>query len=139
VIKGNYQPNVYIPPMYDKSCEKADDYDELMSCFNEKISAHILRTFDPKIRNKSNLSGDIRIICSFQIDTDTKTKNIKVKAPNPSLENELEETIKEMPDVYKPAYMNGVPVKASFSIPVVFKMDYTLPTEPYKSSSKTFR
>jgi len=138
MIQGNKQPDVYIPKMYNKYVEKADDYDELMNCFNEKISAHILRTLNPQIRNKSNLSGDIRIICIFQIDTDSKIKIIKVKAPNPSLENELEETIKEMPDIYKPAYRNGVPVKASFSIPVVFKMDYTTPTEPYKSSSKTF-
>lgn len=139
VIQCNDKPNVYIPSIYDKSCEKSDSPGELIKCFNEEISSHIIRTFDTKVRNKTNLTGDIRIYCSFQIDVDSKIINIKVKAPNPSLGNELEESIKNMPNVCKPAFLNGVAIKSSYRIPLLFKLGDKIPEYPNKSSSKTFR
>lgn len=136
VIQCNDKPNVYIAACYDKHCEKSDSPVELMECFNERISAYIIESFDASVRSKTNLTGDVRIYCSFQVDVDTKIINVKVKAPNPSLANEMEEMLKDMPTVYKPAYLNGVAIKSSYTIPVTFQLGDNIPEDPFKSLNK---
>ena len=136
VIQCNDKPNVYIAACYDKHCEKSDSPVELMECFNERISAYIIESFDTSVRSKTNLTGDVRIYCSFQVDVDTKIINVKVKAPNPSLANEMEEMLKDMPSVYKPAYLNGVAIKSSYTIPVTFQLGDNIPEDPFKSLNK---
>lgn len=136
VIQCNDKPDVYIAPCYDKHCEKSDSSEELMECFNERISAYISKSFDTSVRSKTNLTGDVRIYCSFQVDVDTKIINVKVKAPNPSLANEMEEMLKDMPSVYKPAYLNGVAIKSSYTIPVTFQLGDNIPEDPFKSLNK---
>ena len=137
VIQCNDKPNVYIPPIYNKSCEKSDSSNELMLCFNEKISALITSSFDTKVRNKTNLTGTIRIFCTFEIDVDSKVIIKNVKAPNPSLANELEESIKNMPNFYKPAFLNGVAIKSTYTIPLVFVLGNKIPENAYKPISGT--
>ena len=56
-----------------------------------------------------------------------------MKAPNPSLANEMEEMLKDMPSVYKPAYLNGVAIKSSYTIPVTFQLGDNIPEDPFKS------
>lgn len=136
IIQCNDKPNISIPPYYDKHCEKSDSPVELMKCFNERISTYIVRNFDANLRSKTKLTGDLRISCSFQVDVDAKIINVKVKAPNPSFANEMEEMLKDMPAVYKPAYMNGKAIKMSFLIPVVFKLGDNIPVDPFKSINK---
>ena len=76
VIQCNDKPDVHIAPCYDKHCEKSDSSEELMECFNERISAYISKSFDTSVRSKTNLTGDVRIYCSFQVDVDTKIINV---------------------------------------------------------------
>ena len=139
VIQCNDKPDVYIAPCYDKHCEKSDSSEELMECFNERISAYIAKSFDTSVRSKTNLTGDVRIYCSFQVDVDTKIINVKVKAPNPSLANEMEEMLKDMPSVYKPSYLNGVAIKSSYTIPVTFQLGNNIPEDPFKGMNKSIQ
>lgn len=139
VIQCNEKPDVYIPPIFNKRCEKSDSTEELWKCLNENMSYYIIKNFDSNLRSKTNLTEDIRINCSFQIDADAKVTNVKIKAPNPSLANEMEEMLKDMPAVYKPAYLNGVAIKSSYTVPVVFKIGSTIPEDPFKAINKGFK
>lgn len=135
VIQCNDKPNVYIPPIYDKSCEKSDSAKELMNCYQENIQSHFFKIFDSKVRNKTNLTGTVKIYCTYEIDIDGKVSIKNVKAPNPSLAKELEETIKKLPNFYKPAYVNGVAVKSTFRVPVVFELGEKIPESTNTSRS----
>lgn len=137
VIQCNDKPDVYISACYDKYCTKSNSSDELMKCFNERISAYIVESFDTNVRSKTNLTGKVRIFCSFQVDVDTKIINVKVTASNPSLAKEMEEILKDIPNVYKPAYSNGVAIKSSYSIPIVFYLGDNIPEDPFKSLNKS--
>ena len=45
----------------------------------------------------------------------------------------MEEMLKDMPSVYKPAYLNGVAIKSSYTIPVTFQLGDNIPEDPFKS------
>jgi hypothetical protein len=139
VIQCNDKPNVYIPAYYDKYCEKSDSPKELMNCFNERISTYIASSFDTSVRSKTNLTGDVRIYCSFQVDVNSKIINIKVKAPNPGLANEMEDMLRDMPRVYKPAYLNGVAIKSSYTIPVTFQLGNNIPEDSFEGMNKSIQ
>lgn len=140
IIQCNDKPNVYIPAHYDKSCLKSDSSEDLWKCFNEKMNYYITSNFDTSVRYKTKLTGEIRIICKFQVDENAKIINVKVQAPNPSFANEMEEMLKDMPSFYKPAYLNGVAIKSSYSVPVVLNLSRNTSTEdPFKSSNKRFK
>lgn len=106
-------------PVY-KGCEKSKAPSALGKCLSEKISAHVMREFDTNIRNKTELKGKIKLLCIFKIDTDGNIIDVKAKAPNPFLANEVEKVIKDLPKVVAPGFQNGKAVKVPYSLPIVF-------------------
>jgi len=106
IIVSNDKPFVHTPPVFDKNCESSNS-NELIDCMNQSIKNLVVNNFKRTIRNKTKLKGVINVRFSFQIDDKGKIINVKAFAPNAEICNELEQIIKSMPDVYKPAYING--------------------------------
>ncbi len=139
IIQCNEIPNIYIPPTFDKSCQKSDSPKELLKCLNESIAFYITSSFDPNGLYKSTIKDDIRLTCNFLIDVDSKVSILKMTAPNPSLEQELIASFNKIGSVYKPAYINGEATKICFTLPVVIKSDTGtyLPTNLYNTQGKS--
>ena len=137
IIECSDKPIVIIPPFFDKNCQKSESPNELMNCFWENIHSTIRRNFDTTLLSKTELQGKYRISCSFEIDTDAKIKNVKVKAPNPIIANETEKIINKISSVYKPAYSNGIAIKKNFriTIPIVLEKKYD---DPFRMGLKDF-
>lgn len=123
VIQCNETPNVYIPPCFDKNCEKSKSSEELMKYFYEKINEIIVRNISKSLYSKTELTKGFFVFCGFQVDSDAKIIDVKVKAPNPIMANGMEQIIKDT-TVYKPAYLNGKAIKSSYSIPIRFNVGY---------------
>lgn len=124
IIQCNETPNVYIPPCFDKNCEKSKSSEELMKNFYEKINEIIVRNINKNLYSKTELTKGFFLFCSFQVNSDAKIVDVKVKAPNPIMANGMEQVIKDIATVYKPAYLNGKAIKSSYSIPVRFNVGY---------------
>ena len=74
----------------------------------------------PVDAEKNGIQG--RVFCSFVIETDGSTSNIKVtKSVDPSLDKEAIRVISHMPK-WIPGKTNGTPVRVRFSTPVTFRL-----------------
>ena len=74
----------------------------------------------PADAEKNGIQG--RVFCSFVIETDGSTSNIKVtKSVDPSLDKEAIRVISHMPK-WIPGKTNGTPVRVRFSTPVTFRL-----------------
>ena len=138
VIQCNDKPNVFLTPCYDKYCEKSDSPEELKKCFNESISSYIVKNINHNIINDTKILGDIITYCAFSVAADGKIVVLKVQAPNPIIANELEEILKRHPNIYKPAYYNGVAIGFAYRIPVVLKSSSYIPQDSSKSTINTY-
>ena len=138
IIECNNKPEIYAYPLFDRSCEKSSSALDVKRCFNDKISSIIIFEFDRQLRTKTKLTGEIRLFTSFEINTEGEFVNIKVKAPNPFLENEMVRIIKEIPKLYKPAYLNRKPTLFKFTLPVIFSVGENKPEDPFKGLEKKF-
>ena len=114
IIKCNDKPIVFIPPFFNKHCEKLKSSEDVYNSLNENISSIIKSEFKRSLPNSTKLSGIIKISCSFQIDSEGKIINVKGYAPNPIISNKLEEIIKNITSVYKPAYLNGKAISTNY-------------------------
>lgn len=139
IIQCNENPNVSLPAFFNKKCEKSDSPEELRKCFWSNIENTIIRNFDTKLLSKTNLNGEVKVNCQFQVDTNAKIINVKVQAPNPIISNELEKIINEIPNIYKPAYWNGKAITSSFRITIPFKLRQGNSVDPFESMNKNIK
>jgi hypothetical protein len=114
IIQSPDNPNVFIPACFDKNCGKHQTPAELRDCLYQNVNSLIDRDFDVKMFSKTKVIGKVKIYCNFQIDVDAKIINVKVEAPNSIIASEIEQIIKNISKVYKPAYSNGVAIKTSY-------------------------
>jgi hypothetical protein len=138
IIACEDRPNVYIPPLIKKECENLKNAHEAMICFNQYISTIIHNEFDTNLRSKTKLKGIIKIRCSFHVDPTGNIVKVKVYSPNPSFTNEMEEIIKGIPKMYKPAYLNGVAFETPFNLPISFNVGENNPEDPFKNLNKNW-
>lgn len=115
IIVSNDRPVIHTPPIFDKDCEASKNSNELYDCMNENIKTVVVNNFKRTIGNKTELTGIIKLSFSFQIDSAGKIVNVKAFAPNPTIGNELEQLIKNISGVYKPAYLNGKAVSKIYT------------------------
>jgi hypothetical protein len=112
VIQCNVTPNVYIPPYFDKTCENSNSSAEIMKCFAEKTMQYFSNNMGNSYFLKhTEFTKSFTLVCEFKVDTDAKIIDVRVQTPDPNLANDMEKIIKNIDSVYKPAYLNGKPVK----------------------------
>lgn len=100
-------------------CEKTERSEQL-SCFNNKISEHIVKHFRyPKYALNNNIQG--RVLVQFIINKEGKVEKITTRGPHPLLEEEAFRIISRLPKM-KPGMQKGKPVKVKYAIPINFKL-----------------
>lgn len=111
-------------PIY-KGCNEKLKNIELKKCMSIGIQNHISKNFNLSIAKKLGIpkGTKIRISVIFKIDTKGKIVNIKARSDYPELEKEAIRTIKSIPKLKKPGYVDNKPVVVPYSIPIVFAVN----------------
>ena len=89
-------------------------------CFQNKMNRHIAQNFRyPEFAQKNGIQG--RVFVRFIIGKDGNISEIRSRGPHGSLERAAERIIEKLPKM-TPGYLNGLPVKVPFSIPITFSL-----------------
>nr|WP_314895807.1 hypothetical protein [uncultured Flavobacterium sp.] len=139
VIECNEKPNVYLPPIIRKNCEKSKNPHEVINCLNQYIGNIIINEYKTNLSSKTQLKGIIKVYCNFNIDTIGNIVKVKVISPNPHLTKEIEKIITGIPKMYKPAYLNGVAYETSFNLPLRFDIGDNKAVEPFQNLNKSIK
>ena len=93
-----------------------DDNDK--KCFNRKMQQHFAENFDRDMPNRLGLSsGKKRLIMLFNIDKKGIVSDVRVKAPDPKLEDEAKRVISLLPRMI-PGENNGEIVSVKYTLPM---------------------
>ena len=98
-------------------CEQSDD---LKACFIEKLHEFVRTNFNyPEAAKNQGISG--RVYVSFVIDTNGNVTKLKMRGPNPILENEAKRIISLLPTI-TPGEVDGKPVAMAMALPIAFRL-----------------
>ena len=100
-------------------CEKVRK-SKRRDCFQDKMNQHIVQNFRyPEFAQKNGIQG--RVFVQFFIEKDGNISGIRSRGPHGTLERAAERIIEKLPKM-TPGYVNGLPVRVPFSIPITFKL-----------------
>ena len=120
LTKTVYDSRTVIPLF--KGC-KDISLKENRACFDKKMKKFVQRKFDSQIAEELGLSnGNYRIYTQFIIDEHGDVVDVKVRAPHPSLNKEVEQMIRKLPQ-FTPGKMGTRNVKVRYILPINFKVD----------------
>lgn len=92
-------------------------------CFDRKMKKFVLRKFDPSISDGLNLvSGDYKIFAEFIINKSGHVEHVRVRAPHPRMQKEVEQMIKKLPQ-FTPGKIGDRNVKVKYLLPIRFEID----------------
>jgi len=90
-------------------------------CFNMMMQKHIANNFKyPELALQKRISGRVSLI--FTINKEGKQTKLRMRGPDPILEEEAARIIKLLPK-FKAGLQNGKPVNVPYSIPITFKLN----------------
>ncbi len=99
-------------------CENSKNSEEVKDCNQQLLANFIVSNFDSSIAKKTGIV-EAKIYVMFEITPLGEIGNIRVKAPNPSLELETIKIINTFPfKLYKPGYHHGMPSEIKYSLPL---------------------
>lgn len=126
----NYNPEVVPFGIVDKvpvfkGCEQEKENIELRKCMGNVLRNYIQKNFRAGLlANSINLNRGIHgIYMFFNI---TKTGEIEIKrvtAPHPILKREGIRLLEGLPNATSPAFLDGLPVKIGYALPLKFKIE----------------
>ena len=91
-----------------------------MLMFQKQINFHIMENFRyPEIAQEKKLEG--RVFVKFFVETDGSVVICEINSPHKILENEARRIILSLP-TFKPAELKGKPIRFSYRIPIIFKL-----------------
>lgn len=108
-------------PVYP-GCDKFEDKKRQEKCFQQKIANHIVRKFDSDIAAENGLSGNLKIMVMFTINSKGDIVDVNARAPHPELQKEAIKAVKSLPKM-KPAMQGYKKVNVTYALPVIFKID----------------
>ena len=98
-------------------CENSLNRKELKKCFSKGVQMHFIKKFDASLPNKLGLSkGRKRIFIGFKIDRNGDIVDVKVKAPHPTIIDEVKKVMYLLPKII-PGKQTGKNVNVKYSIP----------------------
>jgi len=103
-------------------CDKFEDKKRQEKCFQQKIANHIVRKFDSDIAAENGLSGNLKIMVMFTINSKGDIVDVNARAPHPELKKEAIKAVKSLPKM-KPAMQGFNKVNVTYALPVIFKID----------------
>ena len=121
---ANYNPDnrmilkeVEIAPVYN-GCEELSE-EEIMECFNNKVSTFIKREFNLSLSKDLNLSEPNQVEAFFIINENGNLTGMKVRNSELTIQAEILRVLRKIP-VMKPAIHNGKSVAVLCSIIVKY-------------------
>lgn len=99
-------------------CKNSKSSEEVKKCNQNLLANYIAHNFNASIAKKTGVA-EAKIYVIFKIAPTGKIEDVKVKAPNPSLELETIKIINTFPfKLYKPGYHQGEPASIKYSLPI---------------------
>lgn len=99
-------------------CKNSKNSQEVKDCNQSLLANYIAKNFNTNIAKKTGIS-EAKIYAMFKIAPSGEIEDVKVKAPNPSLELETIKIINTFPfTLYKPGHHHGKPSLIKYSLPI---------------------
>ena len=111
---------VELPPIA-KGCDEDLNPEELKKCTSNKIMQHVQRKFDIELAVDLGLSGRIKIVVLFIIDTEGQIINLSATGDYQTLNENAMNTVASFPK-FKPAKKNGQAVHVEYRLPIIFQI-----------------
>jgi hypothetical protein len=102
-------------------CDTSASNNDQKECFSKNLNQFVAKNFNLDLAKKSGLVGVQKMFAKFIINKEGNIENIKVRAPHPSLENEVRRVINLIPKL-QPGIQDGKSVKVSFTLPIAFNV-----------------
>ncbi len=117
-------------PLFSVGCEM-EDYTEKKACADKKMLEHIyMNVTYPYEARINGIEGTV--VVSFIIEKDGQLTNIKIlKNPGGGLGEDVERVIKAMPQNWRPAIINGEPVRFKYALPVKYRLETNEETKKF--------
>lgn len=108
------------PPLAP-DCKSKWNVEKKQECTNKFIQQHVMRKFNTELALDIGLSGKVKIIIEFVIDTTGKPINITATGGPEIMNQNAIEVIGLLPN-FKPGTKEGKPVNVSFKMPLMFQV-----------------
>ncbi len=110
------------PPVYP-GCEGLDGQ-ELKDCMNKKIQEFVLKNFNRDLAKTLDIKEGqrVKILTMFTIGKDGKVGKIRSRSKYKVFEKEAKRVLALLPQM-KPGMQKGKPVNATYTLPIIFKVE----------------
>ena len=106
------------PPLAP-DCKSKWDIEKQKKCTNKFIQQHVMRKFNTDLAAEVGLTGKVKIMIEFVIDTNGKAINITANGGPEIMNQNAIDVIGILPNL-KPATKNGEPINVSYKLPLNF-------------------
>lgn len=106
------------PPLAP-DCKSKWDIDKKQNCTNKFIQQHLMRKFNTDLAADVGLSGEVKIMIVFVIDTNGKPININATGGPEIMNQNAIEVISLLPNL-EPGRKEGKPINVSYKMPLNF-------------------
>ena len=108
------------PPLAP-DCKSKWDVEKQKECTNKYIQRHVMRKFNTSLAGDVGLTGRVKIMIDFIIDTNGKVVNINATGGPEIMNQNAIEVIGLLPDL-KPGMKDGKPINVSYKMPLIFQV-----------------
>jgi hypothetical protein len=117
LIKFNEVENPPLAP----DCKSKWDIEKRKKCTNKYIQMHVVRKFNIGLAADIGLTGKVKIMIEFVIDTNGKAININATGGPGIMNQNAIEVIGLLPDL-KPGTKDGTPINVLYKMPLMFQV-----------------
>ncbi|WCO00235.1 energy transducer TonB [Psychroserpens ponticola] len=108
------------PPLAP-DCKSKWKVEKQKECTNKFIQRHVMRKFNTELAGDVGLTGRIKIMIEFIIDTNGKPININATGGPEIMNQNAIDVIGLLPDM-KPGMKDGEPINVSYKMPLIFQV-----------------
>ncbi|WP_405293037.1 energy transducer TonB [Algibacter sp. Ld11] len=108
------------PPLAP-DCKSKWDVEKRKECTTKFIQRHVMRKFNTDLASDVGLTGKIKIMINFIIDTNGKPVNIEATGGPDIMNKNAIEVIGLLPNL-KPGMKDGKPINVSYKMPLTFQV-----------------
>ena len=111
---------VAIRPVWP-GCETLESESARFDCLNYGIRNFLVNNFEvpPATTQKEKKAQTGKVYVDFVIEKDGSISSVKIqRGVHPKVDAEAIRMVKSMPDMHAPAYVDGKPVRMSYTLPI---------------------
>ena len=112
--------DVGIRPVWP-GCETLESESARFDCFNYGIRNFLVNNFEvpPATTQKEKKAQTGKVYVNFVIEKDGSISSVKIlRGVHPKVDAEAIRMVKSMPDMHAPAFVDGKPVRMSYTLPI---------------------